>query len=976
LGSGDALTWEHPQLRQTLVQLGAAGREPNISWEAYPLPIERPGEPHVLEIDYPSDVPQSLGISIVEPNAAGTVLPIGLDSGVYLDDEAAQTAPRWETHRIVFWPRTRSPIVLLTNRRDGSPAVFGKMRLLGGQPRLPRAFSRDAVPERLWAGYLDRPLLAENFLANESLDSWSGRSLDDWTTFYQGGTRLVEYLNHVGHNGLMLAAWADGSAIYPSKLVQSTPRYDTGVFFGSGQDAERKDVLELAFRLFDREGLRLIPSLQFATPLTDLEALRRAGGPPSAGIELIDASGQPWLAHHPARRGLAPYYNLLDPRVQQAMLEVCQEVVDRYREHPSFAGLAIDLSADGYARLPSADCGYDDATIARFERDHPGLRVRGDGAGRFAARAEFLMGPQRDRWIAWRASQVNQFYRRVNQVVAGAAPACRLFLAGGELFSGRQTRRQLRPALPRGTHLDEMLLDVGISTALLGGENGPVLLRPNRIGPTTSLDHRTADVEINGSSELDAAAQRSTMAGALFFHPPQEARLESFDAKGPFKKSYTWLVAQPSPSQAMNRQRFVHALATLDANMMFDGGWLLPLGQEAALAGLIAAYRQLPAERLAVVADSQPVVLRSATVGGRTCFYAVNDSPWKVSARVNVTLPAGCTFEPLDATRTQLQLAREPRGAQIRMELQPYDMLGGWLSAPSVPLSALQVELPADVPKELAARLDDLSARASSLSYSQPLTALPKNQDFEEPPPADGGIASWSVARHAGASARLDNTQPLSGQHCVRLSSSGPEAWMRSEPIPPPATGRLAISVYLRLSDATRQPPLRLALEWQHEGQIEYRFASLGQSVGTEVPQPIPTQWQQFVFLVTDLPVEGVSQLRARLDLMGAGDVWIDDVQLFDMVFGQLERVALAKLISSNAERLREGKYADCHRFLESYWPRFLAMHVPLVNDPVTAPAPRTAAQPGAGGDPPLEEARKPSWLDRLKAVVPDRLRF
>ena len=126
LGTGEAAPWQHPQLGEKLIQLGPGGREPNISWEAYPLPIDKPGEPHVLEIDYPSDVPQSLGISIVEPNSAGAVLPVGLDSGVYVPDEAAQETPRLEKHRLIFCPRTRSPLVLLTNRRDGSRAVYGR----------------------------------------------------------------------------------------------------------------------------------------------------------------------------------------------------------------------------------------------------------------------------------------------------------------------------------------------------------------------------------------------------------------------------------------------------------------------------------------------------------------------------------------------------------------------------------------------------------------------------------------------------------------------------------------------------------------------------------------------------------------------------------------------------------------------------------------------------------------------------------
>ena len=83
----------------------------------------------------------------------------------------------------------------MTNGRDHAPAVYGKIRVLAGGERLPRLLpERAAANRRLLAAYLDRPLIPQNFSADECLDPWSGRSLDDWWTFYEGGTRLVEYL--------------------------------------------------------------------------------------------------------------------------------------------------------------------------------------------------------------------------------------------------------------------------------------------------------------------------------------------------------------------------------------------------------------------------------------------------------------------------------------------------------------------------------------------------------------------------------------------------------------------------------------------------------------------------------------------------------------------------------------------------------------------------------------------------------------
>ncbi len=156
----------------------------------------------------------------------------------------------------------------------------------------------------------------------QSLDLLSGRSLDDWQTFYDGAERLVEYLNYVGFGGQMLTVMADGSTIYPSALVDPNLRYDSGAQFENGQDPIRKDYLELVLRLFDRDTLKMIPSLQFSAPLPELEDLLRHGGDDAVGIQLIGSEGETYTDKFPARRGWQPGYNPLNPHVQQAILNV------------------------------------------------------------------------------------------------------------------------------------------------------------------------------------------------------------------------------------------------------------------------------------------------------------------------------------------------------------------------------------------------------------------------------------------------------------------------------------------------------------------------------------------------------------------------------------------------------------------------------------------------------------------------------
>ena len=442
------------------------------------------------------------------------------------------------------------------------------------------------------------------------LDAWSGRSLDDWGTFFDGGTRLVEYLRHVGYNGLMLSVLADGSTIYPSALLEPTPRYDTGTFFTTGQDPVRKDVLEMLFRLFDREGLQLIPMLEFASPLPQLEALRRSGGPDSAALEWIDSQGRTLRQTSPARRGLAPYYNVLHPQVQEAMLEVVREVAARYaHRHPSFGGLAIRLSAEGYAQLPGPEWGMDDATMARLQRDVQ-VEVPGAGPDRFAQRARFLTVEQPRLWLQWRAAELGRFYRRVQAELDAIQPGSRLYLAGADLLAGEDLQLTLRPALPRKMTMTEALLQVGIDLEEYQAGRQPsgdriVLLCPERIASTGRLNEQAVDLEIRGMVDQRhyrpdgrpaLGFQDLPTPGSLFFHQPQETRIASFDqqcaksTRSPFKATYAWLVAQPAPADRQNRRRFVHSLATLDSQAMFDGGWLLPLGQEDAIRDLVAAY--------------------------------------------------------------------------------------------------------------------------------------------------------------------------------------------------------------------------------------------------------------------------------------------------------------------------------------------------------------------------------------------------
>jgi hypothetical protein len=208
----------------------------------------------------------------------------------------------------------------------------------------------------------------------------------------------------------------------------------------------------------------------------------------------------------------------------------------------------------------------------------------------------------------------------------------------------------------------------------------------------------------------------------------------------------------------------------------------------------------------------------------------------------------------------------------------------------------------------------------------------------------------------------------------VHLSSNGPVASLASQSFPPPTTGRLSMSVWLRVADAAQQPVLRLALEGKCRGRDFFRCAQLGRATTSGPVSPIGTDWAVFLFQVTDLPLEGLSRLQARFDLVGPGEVWLDDVQLCDLDFSKKERAELFRLIAPADVKLQNGEIGDCLRLLDGYWPRFLVDNVPLAQATATD---RGEAPPATTAKPVAEQAtRSPGFFERMRSVLPDRLRF
>ncbi len=954
-----------------LVELAPGG------WQAYPTSTGAIGKPHVLEIEYPSDVTQTLGISILEPNAVGKVVPLGLDSGVDVTREESAGAPKMLRHRLIFWPRTSAPLVLLTNRRTDQPAVFGKIHIYAGPESLPAAHRNETrllKSPRLLAAYFDRPLFPENFSAPEAVDAPSGRSLKDWVTFYDGGRRLIEYLKHVGYNGAIISVAGQGATIYPSKLLHPIPKYDTGTFFASGQDPVRKDILEMLFRLFDREGLTLVPAVHFSSTLEELETQLRNDPNKSEGIALVDRQGNTWRQSYGVNRGMTAHYNPLDRRVQSAMRRVLNEITDRYDRHRSFGGLSLQLGPDTYALLPGEQWGKDRVTRARFEQE-TGLSADSNPhevAGKFRSRDR-----QRG-WLQWRSRMLTQFYRDIFEDLKTHRQDARLYLLTGDIFTNPSLQPMLQPTIPNRLHLDEAMLQLGIVAEHFAGQQQIVFFRPERIAPRTPLAKQAVNINLATNSAADQAFHDVEPSASLFYHERLTLSLPSFDAQSPFgpKNTHTVLFAHVAPSAEYNRQRFVHHLALRDVQFFADGGWMLPLGQEDSLRDLFETLSYLPARKFDTVTPkettlpTQPLVVRTLHHDGKTYIYVVNESPWGVTAEVDIRSPQPCQLEPL-CNRPLKQPTWLDGQLTWTLDLEPFDVVAVILPNDQASVETWRVSLDRTTYAQLRRQVEALQMRALKLDNPEPIKVL-ANPSFENAPDR---LPGWVHSQESGITIEPDASAFCDGKQSLKLVSNGPVAWVRSDPFDPPETGRIAVVVRLHTDTPDQQPLLRLAIDEKFlDGRTKYIPFDVGRNANVE---PISKDWgaQPYVLLISDLPVDQLANIRVCFDLMGAGRVWIDDVRIYDRWFPKHEQDNLMIMRGLAARSLSMGRITDCRRILNGYWPQFLMQHI-SAEAPKVAQTPADKPRGAVPFPPPRPEpnVEATSMLDKMKRSLPSKV--
>jgi hypothetical protein len=821
------------------------------SWHAVSLNLHEIGKPHLIEIDYPTSITQKLEIAVIETVDNEHI--VSAESCINVTKNISVTPIELQqsnTHRILFWSKTKNPLLLFVNRTKQN-CSFSNIRLykITSDP-IPRQYK--IIPKRLVAGYLNRPeaLLQLASTVEKTEPQPNPNNLEttkffaqDWQTLYESANRLVDVLNWGGFDGVMLNVASSDAILY---------RTD------SAQIESQRDMLELLHRLFDREILSLIPAINFNMRLQKIDSMIQNNPQLANELTQIDTETPPnnnnnndtninVTINNTETKKSRIHYNFLHPIVKETLLNTIREITIRYGTHQSFGGIGIILSHDSHVLLREPLKSLDDWTIREFAKDtgtfipdtnYTNLRDRIEVRTKFFQNNNAAL----EAFINWRNIRVKEFYQEIVKTIVAVQSNARLYLAADAIFDDPDVKQFCLPSLPR---TDVVLLSqriLGYDPAIICEIPSLTFLRPSRRSPDMQNESAAVYSDFDTTNICTQFARKGISFGTLFFDDSNQ--LTSV------------------PVSIHNRRRFVKQLAQSDVAMFFDGGNSLLNGEDEMLRDLFATFRQLPplvfntfshspnqhqpANPTTITTASttttpptpptttnekstQPITVRYANNGSGLFVYVVNDAPFEVRTDIDFKVKDGVGFYELSG-RKKFETGTWRDGRQkISFRVEAYNLMAIYIDDAEAKIENVDILRPeyicgmngvlSEWVKQLGQQIqiarggirwDKLSNAGFDKAIDQSKqnfqkTDLPKNilhesvKQFDSSSYEYSEYNGWQALATTGAAANIDLAVKHEGVASLKLSCVGADknVCVSSDPFELPATGRLFVSFFV-----------------------------------------------------------------------------------------------------------------------------------------------------------------------------------
>lgn len=182
-------------------------------------------------------------------------------------------------------------------------------------------------------------------------------------------------------------------------------------------------------------------------------------------------------------------------------------------------------------------------------------------------------------------------------------------------------------------------------------------------------------------------------------------------------------------------------------------------------------------------------------------------------------------------------------------------------------------------------------------------------------------MQGWTASHQPQQQIGIDAGQAHAGEQSLHVLNTKGVAWLRTQPLPPVATGRVSVMAWIKMHPASASRQIRLSIDAETTtGEKYYRFAE----VELQTEQAVHS-WQPIAAHFDDLPEQGLVHFRVGIDVMQPGEFWVDSVQCFDRWFDSNDQRVLSSRLGllSYALESRPQNYG-AYQILDDYWLNFL----------------------------------------------------
>jgi len=371
-----------------------------------------------------------------------------------------------------------------------------------------------------------------------------------------------------------------------------------------------------------------------------------------------------------------PIFNPLHPTVQKAILNLVEEIVDKYSKYPNFTGISFNMWHSAFLWFSSIHSGYDDYSISLFEKE-TGIKVPVDidDENRFSQRYDYLTYKCKNAWINWRCEKIFELFIKIRDLVKSKRSDMYITITNWlemvipSLVGGISPGTQLYARKSNVEIFKEAGLDINLFKNIDGIELD-LQLEPARDRGTTPIHTHTLEEgcmfrdfdfldnqTINSYKDLDNT-------GIFIFNSWVEAwgkhvwynidkddpnkeeayqingkKCEAFAINSIYSEDGFWWESQaritsPYASGSNYMEYFAHAVAEYDAKKITSGGLYIDGAHVKEMQEFARDFVQIPKKPFTTIGNDDPVVVRFLEDTDFNYFYLVNREDYKLEITI------------------------------------------------------------------------------------------------------------------------------------------------------------------------------------------------------------------------------------------------------------------------------------------------------------------------------------------------------